>query len=85
MKQPKDGSLTPNGMVRDPMYSTGAAFDNYDLYVETFYDTVGIANQTIPEEDEPIQCVSVAIGEGFDCTSSPPERKKRRRTFNANE
>ena len=51
--------VTPHGMIRNPQYGTGVAWDNFDRFVETesgkdtLHDTVGIvyqlANLTLSE------------------------------------
>ena len=56
----KQNLVTPNGMKLNPHCGTGVAWDNFDRFVdtvsgkETLHDTVGIAYQTITEE-EPIE------------------------------
>ena len=83
-----DQRLTPYGIALDSSLSTGVAFDNFDLYVETLsgkdtlHDTVGIIYQDIRDEidfstSEPIPAENE--------TNTSLSKRKRRRTFDVEE
>ena len=84
----KQGNVTPHGIVPDLSVGTGAAWDNFDQFMDTLtgkdtlHDTVGIAYQAVPDHAQAVidsSGQSQVVQEQPLTTTNP--KKKRRRTY----